>query len=169
MDAENEKPSPPVAGRRRRWVIPLMWGVAIFCALAAVDSVWHLLTFPTAIAEHPVRAEGTVTANIINGFGGDPALQYRYTVAGRTYKGEGKGELGHQSPESMRHGDPVAIEYAANAPSESCTCDAVATQPGSTASTVVIAALLCVPLSILLVRRWARPRARTDESSAAHS
>lgn len=88
-DAESESPTPPVAGRRQ-WVTRLMWGVAIFCALCSVAVIWHQLTFPTAIAKHPVRAEGTVTASITNGLGGDPAVEYRYTVAGRTYRGEGK-------------------------------------------------------------------------------
>jgi hypothetical protein len=133
--------------------------VAVFCAWGAVVMIWHLLTFPTAIAEHPVRAEGIATASIINGFGGDPAVEYRYTVAGRTYQGQGNGELGHQRPEFMRPGDPVAIEYAADAPSESCTCDAVAKQPGSTAGNAIAAVLLCAPLCILLIRRGARRRA----------
>ena len=134
-----------------------MWGVAIFCACGAVLVIWHLLTFPTAIAEHPVRAEGTVTARIINGFGGDPAVEYRYTVSGRTYKGQGNGELGPRGLESMRPGDPIAIEYAAGAPSESCTCDAVAKQPGSTAANVIAAVLLCAPLCILLIRTLPAP------------
>jgi hypothetical protein len=60
----------------------------------------------------------------------------------------------------MRPGDPVAIEYAADAPSESCTCDAVAKQPGSTAENAIAAALLCVPLCALFIWRWARRRAR---------
>jgi hypothetical protein len=160
MDAESESTCPPVVGRRRRWATRLVWGIAIFCVLCAIAAIWHQLTFPTAIAKHPVRAEGTVTASIINGLGGDPAVEYRYTVAGRTYKGEGNGELGNQRPEFMRPGDPVAIEYAADAPSESCTCDAVAKQPGSTAATVIVAVLLCAPLCILLTRQRAQRRAR---------
>ncbi len=160
MDAERENTSPLAVGRWRRWVTRPVWGVAIFCALCAVVVIWHQLTFPTAVAKHPVRAEGTVTASIINGLGGDPAVEYRYTVAGRTYNGEGNGELGHQRPESMRPGDPVAIEYAADAPSESCTCNAVAKQPGSTAANVIIAVVLCAPLGILFSRRWAGRRVR---------
>lgn len=138
----------------------LIWGVAIFCAWGAVLVIWHQLTFPIGIAKDPVRTEGTVSAKVINGFGGDPAVQYRYTIAGRTYKGEGNGELGHQNPESMRPGDLVAIEYAADSPSESCTCDAVAKRPGSTAENVIATVLLCAPLCILLIRRWAPRRAR---------
>ena len=161
MDVESENTSPPRVDGRRRWVTRVVWGVAIFCALCAVAVIWHQLTFPTAIAKHPVRADGIVTASIINDwFGGDPAVEYRYTVAGRTYKGEGNGELGHQRPEFMRAGDPVAIEYAADAPSESCTCDAVAKQPGSAAANVIAAALLCVPLCFLLIRQRIRRRTR---------
>lgn len=149
----------PQAKRAHRWSERLLWAAGVLAFLCALVLSWHSVTFPSAIAKHPVRADGTVTASVISGLGGDPAVEYRYTVAGRTYKGEGNGELGHQRPEFMRPGDAVAIEYAADAPSESCTCNSASKQPPSTAMTALLAVLLSLPLGVLVTRRRLAQRA----------
>jgi len=115
------------------------------------------VTFPYAVAKHPVRIEATVTESYINGLGGDPRVDYKYRVAGRLYTGSGDGKLGHESLLDLHPGDPVAIEYAAEVPSESCTCDAAREKPPSTTTTILLAVVLSLPLMVLLsrsVKRW---------------
>jgi hypothetical protein len=119
------------------------------------------VTFPRAVAEHPVRTNAVVTQVYINGIGGDPAVDYSYRVNGRVFAGSGDGRLGDEDLLSLHPGDPVAIEYAADAPSESCTCDAVRDAPPSLLASILVAALLTIPLAILVWRRapwWARTR-----------
>jgi hypothetical protein len=56
----------------------------------------------------------------------------------------------------------VAIEYAAEVPSQSCTCDAVREMPPSTTAAILLAAVLTLPLTILSSRsvtRWRLNRA----------
>ncbi len=57
---------------------------------------------------------------MIDGFGGDPAVAYRYTVSGRTYDGFDVGNQQIGDILSMKPGDHVSIAYAADMPQESC-------------------------------------------------
>ena len=156
MDRISEGTTAGRAGPRRGWRFYVAIGAAGLGMLFVVVAGWKHLTFPATVARHPVRAEAVVTARVINGLGGDPAIEYRYTVEGRTYKGEGNGELGHEGPEAAR-GTRVAIEYAATDPSESCTCDAESKRPESMASALIVGGVLCLPLCILITRRRRRP------------
>jgi hypothetical protein len=148
--------------RKRRWPIRLLWVVAAFACLGGVSIVAESATFPRAVAEHPVRTQATVTQSYINGLGGDPGVSYEYRVGGRVYDGSGNGKLGGE-PMPIPRGGAVAIEYAATAPSESCTCDAASEAPPSLRSAILMAAALSLPLAALLWRA-ARRLARTRRS-----
>ncbi len=153
----------PRHGSLRTVAIAVGWIIAGAMFLGGMISAYHTLTFSSALAADPVRAYATVTDQFIDGFGGDPSVDYRYTVHGRTYTGYGAGELGGEDPNRLSRGDPILIEYAAAAPSESCTCD-----PKGSADRAQLAgsALYTVPLVILVawqVRRW-RSSSRVDRS-----
>jgi uncharacterized RDD family membrane protein YckC len=152
---------PVSAARPRRWPTALGWVVAVLVCVGGWGSVFQSAAFPSAIATHPVRTTAAVTDVYINGLGGDPGLDYRYRVSGRTYTGSGDGSLGGVTPTDMKAGDPVAIEYAANAPSESCTCDAVRDQPSSVPATALLAVLLSIPVAWLVRRRVIHRRVAT--------
>jgi hypothetical protein len=129
--------------------------------LAGLVGLVKSVTFPRAVAEHPVRANAAVTQVYINGIGGDPRVDYMYRVRGRAFVGSGDGTLGHEDLLSLHPGDAVAIEYAADVPSESCTCDAARDAPPSLVTSILTAAALTVPLAVLLWRRaprWVRTR-----------
>jgi hypothetical protein len=147
--------------QERRWGKRLLWAAAVLACLIGLSQLVKNATFPHAIAEHPVRANATVTAVYINGLGGDPRVDYRYVVAGNTNTGSGDGKLGNEPLLRLHPGDPVAIEYAGQAPSESCTCDAASEAPPSPTMAALIAALLGLPLAVLLWRatpRWVANR-----------
>jgi hypothetical protein len=150
-------------GRRKtRALRALLWTVAVLACASALLAVVQSLTFPFAVAKHPVRTEATITSVYINGLGGDPRVDYRYRVADRLYTGSGDGKLGDEPLLNLHPGDRVAIEYAANAPSESCTCDAVRERPAATTVTIPLAVVLSLPLTILMgrsVKRWRLNRA----------
>ena len=77
------------------------------------------------LRSHPVRATAKVTDVYIDGFGGDPTVDYRFEVDGNSYTGSGTGgELGNGDVLRLNPGEHVAVEYAAGHPSASCTCDA---------------------------------------------
>jgi hypothetical protein len=106
------------------------WVVAVSCFLGGAGSAFSALTFPQALAQHPIPATATVTDHFIDGFGGDPNVDYRYTVQGRTYTGYGIGGLGGRFALDLHVGDPVAIVYARDSPGASCTCDPAAVPTG---------------------------------------
>jgi hypothetical protein len=129
--------------------------------LGGITVVVESATYPRAVAAHPVRAQATVTQAYINGPGGDPGVDYEYRARGHMFTGSGTGKLGHEDLASLRPGDTVAIEYAAGQPSQSCTCDATGEAPPSVPSSVLIAAVLTIPLALLVGRgvpRWRRTR-----------
>ncbi|HYM15600.1 MAG TPA: hypothetical protein VEZ14_08570 [Dehalococcoidia bacterium] len=98
--------------------------VAVFAALGGVDGLLHG-PGPDALRREPVNAQASVTDTYIDGFGGDPMVDYRFEVNGKTYEGSGTGgELGNGDVLRLHAGDYVAIQYAATDPSLSCTCDA---------------------------------------------
>ena len=137
--------------RKRRWLPWALWAVAVVACLGGWSGVVKSAAFPRAVAEHPIRIEATVTRSYVNGFGGDPGVDYEYRVGGRVYKGSGNGKLGGE-PMPLPRGDLVAVEYAANTQSESCTCDAVGEAPRAVRSAILIAAALSLPLAALLWR-----------------
>lgn len=145
----------PRQGALRTFALAVAWFIAGAMFLGGIIAVYHTLTFPSALAAHPIRAYATVTDQFIDGFGGDPSVDYRYTVHGRTYTGYGTGELGAEDPTKLHRGDPILIEYAAAAPSQSCTCHA----KGS-ADRVQLAGfpLLVAPLIILIAWQVRRSR-----------
>jgi hypothetical protein len=147
----------PRQGALRTLAIAVAWFVAGAMFIGGIIAVYHTLTFPSALAAHPVRAYATVTDQFIDGFGGDPSVDYRYAVHGQTYIGYGTGELGGEDPTTLHRGDPILIEYAAAAPSQSCTCNA----KGS-ADRVQLAGfpLLAAPL-IMIAWRVRRSRSRS--------
>ena len=98
--------------RRSRWRTRVIWVVAALAFFFGLVALVQGLTFPRAIAKHPVRTEATISSVYINGLGGDPAVDYRYRVAGRVYTGWGTGQLGREALLELHPGDPVAIEYA---------------------------------------------------------
>jgi hypothetical protein len=103
--------------------IALYIGAAV-CALTGSVGLWHGAG-PAAIRDHPVNARATVTDAYIDGFGGDPTVDYTFEVNGVAYTGSGTGgDLGNGDVLGLRPGDLVAIQYAATDPSLSCTCDA---------------------------------------------
>lgn len=73
-----------------------------------------------AIKTSPIRGSATVVQPEIDGLGGDPALEYRYTVSGRTYQGQDIGNAVVGDVLSKRRGDHVPIIYAAAMPQVSC-------------------------------------------------
>jgi hypothetical protein len=115
-----------------------------------------------AFRRDPVNALATVTNVYINGFGGDPTLDYRFDVDGQTYTGSGTGgELGNGNVLELKPGSAVAIQYAASDPAISCTCDARTADDWRLPTTALNrpALLLFVPLLGmigLVVQRWAR-------------
>lgn len=151
----------PPTTRKRRWAKRLLWVVAVLACLGGLSLVVESATFPRAVADHPVRTQATVTQVYINGLGGDPAVDYEYSGAGRTFTGSGNGKLGNEPLLSLHPGDRVAVEYAAGAPAESCTCDAAREAPPSLIASILIAAALTLPVAMLLWRRvprWMRNR-----------
>jgi hypothetical protein len=154
--------TPIRVSRIRQWTTRLLWLLAAFAFFGGLVVIVHGLTFPRAVADDPVRIEAKITAVYINGFGGDPAVNYQYRVAGRVYSGSGNGELGDETLLNLHPGDPVAIEYSAKVPSQSCTCDPLRSAPLSIPLAVLLGALLALPLAILTGRRVrASSRARS--------
>ncbi|HEV7677397.1 MAG TPA: hypothetical protein VGQ42_02385 [Candidatus Dormibacteraeota bacterium] len=77
------------------------------------------------LRRHPVRTTAEVTGVLVDGFGGEPTVDYGFQVDGHSYTGSGTGgELGNGDVLHLKPGEPVAVEYAAGHPSASCTCDA---------------------------------------------
>ena len=73
-----------------------------------------------AIRSDSIAASATVVEPVIDGFGGDPALTYRYKVSGQTYDGFDVGNEKTGNVLAMRPGDHVSIIYAATMPGVSC-------------------------------------------------
>jgi hypothetical protein len=98
-----------------------------------------------------VTARATVKDVFIDGFGGPPAVDYRYTVNGRTYMGWGDGgELGNDDVFDRRPGDSVTIRYSSTEPALSCTCE----PSEGYAFPSVLAALSATPFLVMVVRTY---------------
>jgi len=140
------------------------WAIATLVSIGGVGALVSAVTFPRAIAEHPMRTRASVTSVFINGLGGDPAVDYRYEVNGRTYRGWGTGELGQEPLLDLQPGDHVAIEYSSRSPGISCTCDAKHDAP--TAFGIVFDAACALLLPGLVLRRRRRRRAQLTARSS---
>jgi hypothetical protein len=149
-----------LARRRPAWRRRLVWILAAFAALSGFGVALRSATFPRGVARDPVRVEAQVSDVYINGLGGDPGVHYRYRVGGRQYSGFGDGALGQENLLALHPGDPVAIEYARDQPSQSCTCNATSGEPGSTPVSIALAFVLIAPLGALSIRSIGRRRRR---------
>jgi hypothetical protein len=154
MDASAQAIGRPVP-HKRPWLSWVLWAVAVLVFVGGVYGIVKSAPFPRSIAQDPVRTEATVIQSVTNGFGGDISVEYLYRVGAHIYKGEGFGTLGHESMPRPR-GAKVAIEYAADAPSESCTCDAAREAPAPLSTAIATAAGLALPLVLLI--SWRLPR-----------
>ena len=99
--------------------------VGISMATALVVASWDLLQARfdpsvAAIRAQAVATVGVVVQPMIDGFGGDPAVAYRYTVTGHTYDGYDIGNSAAGNVLALKPGDPIHIQYAATMPSVSC-------------------------------------------------
>lgn len=131
----------------------------------------YSLTFPSDLAQHAthsVAGTAVVVDSFINGFGGDPAVDCSCTVDGHFYNGWGERVPGDPNLLSVRPGTVVPIQYAANHPDQSCTCDA-AHQPhgwgGAIPDAWSIVPVLAV-LPVLLRRGWRRRWLGAERSAA---
>jgi hypothetical protein len=144
MERSRRQGTSALMGVRRRTRV-----VLLIAAVAGLETVWDSLTFPSALARHPVNATATVVDTFINGLGGDPAVDYSYTVNGRSYKGWGERVPGHLDIMSVKPGTPIPIEYAQAKPTDSCTCNAA--QHIHTASGVAEGTVAMVPFPALVL------------------
>lgn len=107
-------------------MLSLAVGWAVLAVIALVGPIaWQQYEGATspevaAINSHPIDSTATVVEPLIDGFGGDPALSYRYSVSGRTYDGFDLGNEKTGDVLAMKPGDHVAIIYAATMPGVSC-------------------------------------------------
>jgi hypothetical protein len=153
--------------RRLGW---LWWTLA---ALAFGGGVWGMIdlaAFPPQLGKHPIRTTARARSIGINGLGGDPYVDYAYTVNGKTYTGWGTAQLGHEDVLGLEPGDLVAIEYEATAPSQSCTCDA-REERDSRPYNIALGIAMILPLPILVVRalrrRFQLRQRRADDDASA--
>jgi hypothetical protein len=107
---------------RSKWIRLPVWIVAVLIAISAVASTLDV-RYDDALRANPVATEATVTDVYINGFGGDPAVDYRYKVGQQTFTGSGNAQLDQGGALALKDGDNIHIRYAAAKPSVSCTCD----------------------------------------------
>jgi hypothetical protein len=141
-----------IAGRRvtrgRKVLRIVAWVLSSLLFAAGLVNWVQMATFPASLAAHPVTTVATVTDTYINGFGGDPAADYRYTVGGRTYSGSGEDSLNGADLESSV-GSHLNIEYARDAPWESCMCHA--TNAGLQPLEVAMSTIALLPLPVVIV------------------
>src|SRR5205823_8974814 len=102
-------------------LVPVGWFVISF-VIVGTWQAFESISNPAvaAIRQHPVAATGTVLEPVIDGFGGDPAVDYTYMVAGRTFRGHDVGSNATGNVLEKRPGDPIPIRYAATMPEVSC-------------------------------------------------
>jgi hypothetical protein len=113
---------------KRRWSLVGITVVGLFALTFALVGGWQAYESSTdpavsAIRIHPVPAFGQVVEPEIDGFGGDPAVSYRYAVGGHTYTGFDLGSKATGDVLAMRQGDRIPIEYAATMPQISCVAE----------------------------------------------
>jgi hypothetical protein len=122
-----------------------------------------------AIRDHPVAATGTVVEVVIDGFGGDPAVDYTYMVAGHSFRGHDVGSDATGDVLDKKPGDQIPIQYAATMTNVSCLagsmdCPNDVFAPGLIPSvfwTLVLVAAVLIPLAFAgrtIARGWRRGR-----------
>jgi hypothetical protein len=131
------------------------WILAVLSLFAGILVMLNALAFPQAVAEDPVPATATVT-RVTRGVEGEPSYDYRYRVGGRTYTGGDSGQLIGNTRRDVRRGDKVQIQYAWADPSQSCTCDAAGSPFRNTTRMAGLAAVLALPLAVLIFREGRR-------------
>lgn len=70
---------------------------------------------------HVGATQATIDTTYINGFGGDPAADYHFTVSGSAYHGSSTSNTTRLL--DLKQGDTVNIQYSTLNPSISCICD----------------------------------------------
>jgi hypothetical protein len=110
---------------RRVLAIGCLVPVGLFVVTLAIVWAWQgfeSITNPAvaAIRQHPVPATGTVVEPVIDGFGGDPAVEYTYVVAGHKFRGHDLASEATGNVLDKKPGDPIPIQYAASMPEVSC-------------------------------------------------
>jgi hypothetical protein len=98
--------------------------VVVGAGLLAVVFVAAVMVMVTADErrthlERPVPAHAVVTDEFINGFGGDPAVDYRYVVRGHRFSGYA---VAGDYPGTLHKGQHILIHYETRRPSRSCVC-----------------------------------------------
>lgn len=69
---------------------------------------------------HPATTTATVTGAFVNGIGGDPAVDYRFAVAGHPYSGYAVAGTDYHG--ELRKGDRITVTYEVGDPAKSCLC-----------------------------------------------
>jgi hypothetical protein len=137
------------------------WILAVISLIAGIVVLLNALAFPQAVADDPVPAMATVI-RVTRGLDDEPSFDYRYRVAGHAYTGGDSGKLIGEVPSDPHRGDKVEIQYAATDPSQSCTCHASRSAFRNTTAMALLAALLALPLALLIFREARRaPRRRS--------
>jgi hypothetical protein len=73
-----------------------------------------------AIRQHPVATTASVVEPQIDGFGGDPAVDYTYFVGGHGYRGHDIASDATGNVLTKKAGDSLPIQYASTMPEVSC-------------------------------------------------
>lgn len=110
---------------RRVLAIGCLVPVGLFVISFVIVGAWQAfesISNPAvaAIRQHHVAATGTVLETVIDGFGGDPAVDYTYVVAGRSFRGHDVASDATGDVLQKKPGDPIPIQYAATMPEVSC-------------------------------------------------
>ena len=157
----------PVRRRARLTLLVITAAVAALFFLGGVATAWEALTFPSGLAHHPVNGTAVVLDSFINGFGGDPAVDYGYTLQGRSYRGWGESVPGNLDF-PVKPGTVIPIQYARDNPADSCTCDAAHHTQGWKAFLEGAAGTLplVIVLSVLCWPPWRRKWLGTDRTAA---
>jgi hypothetical protein len=91
----------------------------------AIIGVWNVLdpgirADVNAINADPTPANATVDEPLIDGFGGDPGVRYRYVVNGQAYTGFDIGNKTIGNVAALKKGQSILIVYARDRPGVSC-------------------------------------------------
>jgi hypothetical protein len=110
---------------RRVLALGCLVPVGLFVSTLVIVWAWDAfqsLSNPevAAIRQHPVAATASVVEPQIDGFGGDPAVDYTYLVAGHRYRGHDIASDATGNVLTKKPGDPLPIQYAATMPEVSC-------------------------------------------------
>lgn len=77
----------------------------------------------TDVQHHAATTQASVTDTSVNGFGGDPLIDYHFRLGSIAYRGSGPdGKLGNPLTSELHPGDVVTVRYSSLNPRHSCTC-----------------------------------------------